>query len=391
MKFLYAVRPRVTNAKREGRADAYGPLEEIATYKKKGRCGVMERQDRDLAWMLQYENIAWYEDGAVYILDRRIYPIEIKKVKCSSHQEVAKAIKDMVTQSAGPYLACAMGMALAAHECSGRAEAEQIAYLEDAAQTIQTARPTTTKRMTLINNACIEAAKKALASGASDVSEAVKECAIELTNERYSGIAKAGRYLAEMFPAHGAVMTQCFAETIVGMMLRAAKEQKKDIRLFCPETRPFFQGSRLTATVCQEMGFDTTVITDNMPGAVMKNEGIDLFTSAADLICGDGHVVNKVGTYQIAIAAKYHGIPYYVSGAPDHGHDTVDTVHIEMRNPDEVLQAMGTPTANPNVRGYYPAFDITPPELVTGVVTDQGIFSPYELDKYVLTPGRIMV
>ena len=139
------------------------------------------------------------------------------------------------------------------------------------------------------------------------------------------------------------------------------------------------------------MGFDTTVITDNMPAAVMKNEGIDVFTSAADVICGDGHVVNKVGTYQIAIAAKYHGIPYYVSGAPDHGHDTVDTVKIEMRNPDEVLKAMGVPTANQNLKGYYPAFDITPPELVTGVVTDQGILSPYELDKYVMTPGEILV
>lgn len=351
----------------------------------------MERQDKGLAWMLQYENIAWYEGGAVDILDRRVYPIEIKKVRCRTHQEVAKAIKDMVTQSAGPYLACAMGMALAAHECRGKAESEQIEYLEKAAHTIQTARPTTTKRMTLINNACLKAAGEAFAAGKSDASETIRDTAIKLTNLRYEGIGKAGRYLAEKFPKRGAVMTQCFAETIVGMMLREAKNQNKDIRLFCPETRPFFQGSRLTATVCHEMGFDTTIITDNMPAAVMKNEGIDVFTSAADLICGDGHVVNKVGTYQIAIAAKYHGIPYYVSGAPDQGHDTVDTVHIEMRDEDEVRRAMGTPTANPNAKGYYPAFDITPPELVTGVVTDQGILSPYELEKYVITPGAILV
>ncbi len=351
----------------------------------------MERQDLDLAWMLQYENVAWYEDGEVLILDRRIYPIDVKKLRCRTHGEVARAIRDMVTQSAGPYIACGMGMALAAHECSGRSEADQIAYLEKAAETIQNARPTTTKRMKLINDACLKAAKDALRFGISDVSEAIRDCTIDLTNRRYEGIAKAGRYLADRFPAHGAIMTQCFAETIVGMMLREAKKQKKDIRIFCPETRPFFQGSRLTATVCNEMGFDTTVITDNMPAAVMKNEGIDLFTSAADVICGDGHVVNKVGTYQIAIAAKYHGIPYYVSGAPDQGHDTVDTVRIEMRDPDEVLKALGVQTANPAVKGYYPAFDITPPELVTGVVTDQGILSPFELDKYKITPGAILV
>lgn len=351
----------------------------------------MERQDKDLAWMLQYENIAWYEDGAVYILDRRIYPIEINKVKCGTHQEVAQAIKDMVTQSAGPYVAAAMGMALAAYECRGRSEAEQIVYLRDAAYTISHARPTTTWRMQRVTEACIADAEKALKSGLSDVSEVIRDSAVEQSNKRYAGIAKAGDHLSDLFPDKGTVMTQCFAETIVGMMLREAKRKGKDIRVFCPETRPFFQGSRLTATVCHDMGFDVTVITDNMPAAVMKNEGIDVFTSAADAICCDGHIVNKVGTYQIAIAAKYHGIPYYVSGAPDQGHRTIDSVHIEMRNADDVLQAMGTPTANPNVKGYYPAFDITPPELVTGVVTDQGVFSPYKLNEYIPSPEAFLV
>lgn len=351
----------------------------------------MERQDRDLAWMLQFENIAWYEDGVVRILDRRIYPIEINKVECRTHEEVAKAIKDMVTQSAGPYVAAPMGMALAAYECRGKSEAEQIDYLTKAAYTISHARPTTTWRMQKITDSCIEAAREALAQGVSDVSEVIKEHTIEKNNERYAGIDIVGKHLADLFPQHGAVMTQCFAETIVGQMLKHARLQGKDIRLFCPETRPYFQGSRLTASVCYDMGFDVTVITDNMPAAVMKNEGIDLFTSAADAICVDGHVVNKVGTYQIAIAAKYHGIPYYVTGAPDQGHPTIDTVKIEMRDPSFVLQAMGTPTANQNVKGYYPAFDITPPELVTGVVTDQGVFSPYKLKDYKANPDDFLV
>jgi methylthioribose-1-phosphate isomerase len=297
----------------------------------------------------------------------------------------------MVTQSAGPYTAAAMGMALAAYECRGRSEAEQLEYLEAAAYTISHARPTTTWRMERITAKCIEVAREALAGGASDVSEAIKECALDQNNERYAGINKVGKYMAQLFPEHGSVMTYCFAETIVGMMLREAKLQGKDIKLFCPETRPFFQGSRLTATVCHDMGFDTTVITDNMPAAVMKNEGIDLFTSAADVICVDGHVVNKVGTYQIAIAAKYHGIPYYVSGTPDHGHQTIDSVKIEFRDPNEVLQAMGTATANQEVKGYYPAFDITPPELVTGVVTDQGVFAADRLDEYGANPEGFLV
>ena len=365
----------------------------------------MERQDKGLAWMLQYENIAWYEDGVVRILDRRIYPIEVVKVECHTHLEVAKAIKDMVTQSAGPYVAAAMGMALAAYECRGRKAADQIEYLTQAADVISHARPTTAKRMEKITAACLEEAKRLLcgeAAGAgadtgqafgesSCIADALRDFAIEQNNERYARIGKVGRYLASLFPEHGAVMTQCFAETIVGQMLKEARIQGKDIRLFCPETRPYFQGSRLTASVIYDMGFDVTVITDNMPAAVMKNEGIDLFTSAADVICGDGHVVNKVGTYQIAIAAKYHGIPYFATGAPDQGHKTIDSVKIEMRDPSFVLQAMGTPTANQNVKGYYPAFDITPPELVTGVVTDQGVLSPYSLGDYVADPGDFLV
>ena len=341
--------------------------------------------------MLQYENIAWYEAGAVRILDRRVYPVEVNKVECRTHLEVAEAIRNMVTQSAGPYVAASMGMALAAYECRGKSEKEQLQHLEDAAYAISHARPTTTWRMSKITESCIKAAKEEFAKGSDNVSEAIKAFSIEQNNERYAGMGLTGKYLAELFPDHGAVMTQCFAETIVGMMLREARKQGKDIRIFCPETRPFFQGSRLTATVCHDMGFDTTVITDNMPAAVMKNEGIDLFTSAADVICVDGHVVNKVGTYQIAIAAKYHGIPYYVSGAPDQGHQTIDTVKIEFRDPKEVLQAMGTPTANQEVKGYYPAFDITPPELVTGVVTDRGVFDPYKLADYEAGPDDFLV
>ena len=351
----------------------------------------MDRQDRDLAWMLQYENIAWYEDGIVKILDRRIYPIETKFVECKTHQEVAKAITDMVTQSAGPYVAAAMGMALAGYECRGQSEQAQIAHLKEAADTISSARPTTQKRMVNIVSGCVDAAKRALAAGEKDVSIAIRDYAIEINDRRYYRIGEAAKHLVQKFPSHGAIMTQCFAETIVGQMLKEARKNGKDIKIFCPETRPYFQGSRLTATVCHDMGFDVTVITDNMPAAVMKNEGIDLFTSAADVICVDGHVVNKVGTYQIALVAKAHGVPYYVTGAPDPEHPTIDTVQIEMRDPNFVLQAMGTPTANPKVKGYYPAFDITPPELVAGVATDQGIFSPYELDKYEVPFGEVTV
>ena len=341
----------------------------------------MERADKDLAFLLRYENVAWFEDGEVRILDRRTYPAKVEFVTCRTHQEVARAITDMVTQSAGPYTAAPMGMALAAWECRGKSANEQMEYLKKAAYTISHARPTTQKRMTLLCDICLKEAERALSAG-ENVAEAIKNKTIELNNVRYNRMAKIGSYLVDMFPDNGTVMTHCFAETIVGTMLRECRSRGKNIRLFCPETRPYFQGARLTASVCHDMGFDVTVISDNMPAFVMQNEKVDVFTTAADAICCDGHVVNKVGTFQNAIVAKYMGIPYFVTGAPDQGHETVASIHIEMRDPNFTLQAMGVRTAMEGVKGYYPAFDITPPHLVSGVVTDLGIYSPYDLRRY---------
>lgn len=340
-----------------------------------------ERPDRGLAFMLQYENIAWFEDGAVRILDRRCYPREVSFVTCTHYGEVAKAVTDMVTQSAGPYPAAAMGMALAAYECRDKSEAEQRAFLLAAKDCLSHARPTTAKRMERVCETMLEAAEDAWKRG-EPVHEAIKRRAIEANNSRYERIGKIATYLVEKFPSNGTILTQCFAETIVGMMLKEARAKGKTLRIFCPETRPYFQGARLTATVCYEMGFDVTVITDNMPAFVMQREHVDVFTSAADAICMDGSVINKVGTFQIAIAAKHLGVPYYVTGAPDTVHPSAKDVTIEMRDPNFVLQAMGVKTARDGVKGYYPAFDVTPPELVTGVVTDRGVFSPFRLSEY---------
>ena len=341
----------------------------------------MKRFDDDLAFMLRYENVAWYENGKVRILDRRMYPTKIEFVTCSTHQEVAQAIADMVTQSAGPYTAAGMGMALAAFECRDLGRKEMMDYLEKAAYTLSHARPTTANRMVLTTSGCLEAARKAMDEGR-PVDEAIFMRTIDSLNRRYSTIEVVAEHLVTMFPDKGTIMTQCFGETIVGMMLRVARKREKDIKLFVPETRPYFQGARLTASVACDMGFDTTVITDNMPAFVMKRNKIDLFTSAADVICMDGHVVNKIGTYQIAISAKYHGVPYFVTGIPDKAHQTIDSVTIEERDPQLVLEARGVKNTLEGVKGYYPSFDITPPHLVSGVVTDKGIFIPYDLNRY---------
>ena len=184
----------------------------------------MERADKDLAFLLRYENVAWFEDGEVRILDRRIYPAKVEFVTCRTHQEVARAITDMVTQSAGPYTAAPMGMALAAWECRGKSADEQMEYLKKAAYTISHARPTTQKRMTLLCDICLKEAERALSAG-ENVAEAIKNKTIELNNVRYNRMAKIGSYLVDMFPDNGTVMTHCFAETIVGTMLRECRSR----------------------------------------------------------------------------------------------------------------------------------------------------------------------
>ncbi len=347
----------------------------------------MERQDKDLAAILQYENIAWYDEGTVRILDRRVYPFEKKFVVCRTYLEVRDAIRNMVTQSAGPYTASPMGMALAAWECRGMKEKDQLEFLKKASEEISSARPTTKKRMEILTENAYRAAEKAIKEGKrADI--AIREECIEANNRRYFKISKMAEYLVDKFPSNAHIMTQCYGDTIVGMMLRECRRRGNNIKLFCPETRPYFQGARLTATLSVDMGFDTTVITDNMPSFVMANEKIDVFTCASDAICLDGYVFNKVGTSQIAILSKYYGVPVYITGAPDKDHKTHEGVTIEMRDPKYTLEAMGVKTTIDGVKGYYPAFDMTPPDLITGIVTDRGIYKPRELENYFLSGGE---
>lgn len=343
----------------------------------------MKRQDYDMPFMLRYENVAWYEDGEVRILDRRVYPKEIRFEICRTHKEVARAIKDMVTQSAGPYTAAGMGMALAAYEARDLKGEDLLNFLEDAAETISTARPTTSTRLKKVTRGSIEAAKKAMESG-DDVVEALFQESINSLNRRYSAMNEVAKYLCDLIPDGGKVLTQCFAETIIGTMTRTLKDQGKDVKFYCTETRPYYQGARLTATCISEMGFDTTVITDNMVAYTMENIGIDLFTSASDTITLDGHVANKVGTHQIALVAREFKVPFYVTGMPDGEKKTKGDIVIELRDPSLVL---GDHTAR-GVKAIYPSFDITPPELITGFVTDKGIYKPSDLKKYLETDHK---
>ena len=341
----------------------------------------MERRDENMPFLLRYENVAWYEDGKVRILDRRVYPTEVRFVTCENYQEVRQAIADMVTQSAGPYTAVGMGMALAAGQVRGKPKEKQAAFLRQAADDLAHARPTTANRYGQITFRAAERAEAALEAG-EDPIEAIVADTVASLNRRYSTMQLVGDRLAELIPQRGSILTQCFGETIIGTVIRAARKQGKDFCVYCAETRPYLQGARLTSSCFAEMGFETTVLTDNMIAYAMQHEGIDVFTSAADTIARDGHIANKIGTFQIAILAKYFGIPYYVTGIPDRDKHSRDDIVIEMRDPEQVLRYRGIPNCLPQVRAIYPSFDIVPPYLISGVVTDRDVYVPYLLDRY---------
>lgn len=300
---------------------------------------------------------------------------------CKSYVDVVRAIKDMVTQSAGPYTALGMGMALAAFESSNLSKIERIKFLEKADFDLKNSRITTKNRYEKITQRALKLGKEAIEKGQDPV-EAIMDDNIESINRRYKTMRKVGDYLLDLIPYGGSILTQCYGETIIGALVALAKERGKNFKVYCAETRPYFQGARLTATCFAEEGFDTTILSDNMIAYAFDQGLVDIFTSAADSITEDGSVVNKVGTLQIAQLAKVYGIDYYVTGIPDKGVKTLADVEIEMKDPKEVLMANGIFHASPKAKALYPSFDKTPALLVKGIVTDRGVFEPKNLQAY---------
>ena len=199
---------------------------------------MINRQDTGLGELLQYENVAWYEDGAVKILDRRIYPSKKAFVECRTYKEVIEAIQQLVTQSAGPYTAAGMGMALAAYQTEGQSNGSRLTFLETAAKELGNARPTTSKRMLKVTEKCFEVGKEALEQGLSPVDKIFNHV-IDTLNMRYQKMDKVGKSLFQLLEGKTRILTHCFGETNIGMLLRNATDKETKMEMYCSETRPF--------------------------------------------------------------------------------------------------------------------------------------------------------
>ncbi len=334
-----------------------------------------------LPFLLRRENVARYEDGVVVIGDRRKYPFEKEFVRCMSVEEVARAIEEMVTQGGGPANAALYAMAMAARQGADRRTSEQREMLTAARLRLVRTRPTNTDMARRLE-AADKIIDQAFAAG-ENVEQVLLKWIEAIRDLTYQNYAVMGEMAARLIDAGDGILTMCFAETSFLLALALAEKAGKHNHVFTPETRPYLQGARLTAPSIDELGIPVTIIGDNMPAYVLSQGKVQKYFTAADLVTLDGHVVNKVGTFQCAIAAHYHGVPYFVfSGGADKHKPDRSSIEIEERDPAEMKSCRGIPTTIAKIDAYYPAFDITPPHLVAGIITHLGILSPYDLRRH---------
>ncbi len=348
-------------------------------------------EDR-LPFLLRPENVSRYEeDGTVYILDRRCYPHERRFEKCETYDDVARAIENMVTQSGGPAFAVACGMTQAARIAKNLPKEKAEAELEKARQRLARTRPTN-NNVRYISSEFVRYALDAMERGEDPEALLIQKTADLYWKDHLTNYF-VGNFAASLVEDGQGVLTHCFAEaSIVYTYLALESQGKKNVRAYCCETRPYLQGARLTSDCISEIGFNTTLITDGMPGYLMSRGMIDIFFAGADRITEQGDVINKVGTFPSAVLANYYHLPFYAYGlGADPGSKTAEDVEIELRDPEEVLHCLGnrTATRNQGLKGFYPAFDCTPGEFVSGIITDKGIYTVDRLSEYVREPFAI--
>ena len=323
--------------------------------------------------LMDLEDNVTLEGDVLVVIDRRRLPREIVRLVCPDYEAVARAIEEMAVQGAGDIaITAGFGLYLAARAAERSGATKKPERLREAADRLIATRPTGFHLAALVNKLMGRIEEAENAKPASEVILASLRRALE-SQRRIS--EDTGRHAETLLASGDRILTHCFAGPALLYMLNMARENGKDVRVICTETRPYLQGARLTAWSVSELGIDTTLITDNMAAHCMSRGMVSKVFAAADRVAMDGVVANKVGTLQLAICSRYYDIPFYILayGGPDKRTLCGEDIPIEERDPREVLEFRGTPISGIAVKGYYPAFDLTPAELVTGIVTATGI------------------
>jgi methylthioribose-1-phosphate isomerase len=332
--------------------------------------------------------IEWTPKGVV-LLDQRRLPGEVIHHTYTDFRDVAAAIKDMVIRGAPAIgVAAAMGIALGVERSNARTLDELRAEFPGICMAIARTRPTAVDLFWAVERMTRRFEQLSTKNSPPEVvRHAMVEEARAIHAEKRATDEAMGRFGAELMPAAGKVMTQCNAGALatagIGSALgviRVAVELGHKLHVLVPETRPYLQGARLTAWELHEGGIPLTLITDNMVGHFMKTGSVGAVVVGADRIAANGDTANKIGTYQIAVLAHEHGVPFYVA-APVSTFDLTissgEQIPIEERAAEEVTHFRGVRIA-PDVSAANPAFDVTPARLISGIICERGVArAPY--------------
>lgn len=333
--------------------------------------------------------VEWHK-GAVRLLDQSRLPETVAFLDCRDVQAVASAIRELKVRGAPAIgVTAAMGVALGAQGIHATDYDAFVKALLPICDELAATRPTAVNLFWAIDRM-----KRKLSALGSESVPSIKAALMgesqAILDEDIALCKSMGRHGADLIQGGQTILTHCNAGALATAgygtalgVIRAAWEQGKKIEVIADETRPVLQGARLTAWELMQDNIPVTLITDNMAGSLMREGKIHLCVVGADRIAANGDVANKIGTYSVAVLAKAHGIPFYVA-AP---YSTIDLntksgadIPIEQRNPSEVTTIHGSqPVAPAGVNVYNPAFDVTPAELISGIITERGVFKPQDL------------
>jgi methylthioribose-1-phosphate isomerase len=334
------------------------------------------------------QTLEWTDSGVRFI-DQTKLPTEETYVTCKTYAQVADVIRTMVVRGAPAIgVAAAMGIALGVQNSKAENGGDLKHEFDQICDVIGKTRPTAVNLFWAIKR-MRDKFEMLRVRPLPQIKQAMVEEAKRMHAEDIAANQAMGKHGATLMPASGGVLTHCNAGALATCgygtalgVIRAAVEQGKKIHVFADETRPFLQGSRLTAWELMKDSIPTTVISDNMAGAMMKQGKINAIVVGADRIAANGDVANKIGTYSVAVLAKEHEIPFYVA-APLSTVDfeTADGsgIPIEQRDGKEVTHIAGRQMVPDGVEVENPAFDVTPAKYVTAIVTEKGIArAPYQ-------------
>ncbi|MDQ3685557.1 MAG: S-methyl-5-thioribose-1-phosphate isomerase [Acidobacteriota bacterium] len=331
------------------------------------------------------KTVEWTDEG-VRMIDQRLLPTEEKYLMLRSYDEVAEAIKEMVVRGAPAIgVSAAMGIALGTQQAVGTSVDDLQEDFDYICNVMAATRPTAVNLFWAIERMRTAFGRaKAETQDVEEIKQLLVKEARNIFDEDIASNRALGRFGGELIPDGATVLTHCNAGALATAgdygtalgVIRGARDAGKRIAVIADETRPFLQGSRLTAWELAKDSIPVTIITDNMAGHVMKQGKVDAIVVGADRIAANGDTANKIGTYMVAVLAREHRIPFYVA-APistiDLKLSSGDQIPIEERNTREVTHIRDQQLAPDGVEVHNPAFDVTPNELVHAIITDKGV------------------